>query len=961
MPAQLIPLRPPSSVRTVRTQKPPGCLGCPLDEKGSGFVSPEGPEGAAILFVGEAPGFDEVAIGRPFVGAAGSMFSRLLRMAGIEREAVRVGNAIQCFLGDTAVEARGVAKAYRRSYSGEVVTLTTREGQLTCTPNHPVLSQQGWIAAGLLDEGDYLVRGEFREGMCGSDPDVHDVPPQFAESFDALRHQGSRQWMVGRDMDFHGDGSEAEIEVVTFDRLLRDWAEAAHAQHSNQGVLEPTDHREAFLLSYRQSAAVLFDVGSAALAASGAVVGGSHLRETLVGREPIPVQLGGFSTASGADSHRAQCIAQPRLADAELMGERLNPFPRFVAVSEILKVEWSRVTMAHVYNLQTVSEEYTANGFIVHNCAPPKLWFDARAPYYHGALQHCRQYTQPLLDEGARVIVPVGATAIRRVLGLSGKHTGPEALHGTVTTLPSGQFVVPSFHPSHLQRGAANLTGTVVWDLQRALEISTNGWQPDLMELIEDPPIEWLDLWIDQLEAAVRADPYGVWCTVDIETPDTKGRNEDELGEDDQSYQIERVNFASHPDEGLTVPYVGPYIQRVERVLRLLQVAVMWYGDYDKPRLARAGHTIPPIVHDGMWMAKMLQSDLPGALGFWAPFYSKFQLDGYLGAWKHLSGVRPVTYAAIDGPQELRCVFGMARDLQAHGQWDAYERHQRRLDQIVLKPCSAVGVPVDREKLEAFRAELTVKARRLLHSLQGEVPEELRPLTPKEGLSRPPAPTDVHTKGRSTTKKGVPKKDAPDSLKQDLYAQSAVVVEKIVLRSIKVCVSCGAQEVSVKHRCENRQLQPKIELHPASVRRWFWLEPFNPDSAPQILAWLKHHKHPVGKSKTSDESTDKKTLEANLAKTGHPFYKMLLDYRAIKKVLSTYVEGTLKRLDANDRLHPHFTFKPSTQRLSATAPNIQNVVADRGGKEAMASGFRKCIVARESEPEATEEYVRRWG
>ncbi|HZI94575.1 MAG TPA: uracil-DNA glycosylase family protein, partial [Patescibacteria group bacterium] len=191
-------------------------------------------------------------------------------------------------------------------------------------------------------------------------------------------------------------------------------------------------------------------------------------------------------------------------------------------------------------------------------CAPPKLWFDQRAPWYRGALEHCRQYTQPVLDNPQhRVIVPLGATAIRRVFGIAGKHTGPEAFHGTVTTLPSGQFVVPSFHPSHLQRGAGNLFGTVTWDLQRALDVSMNGWAPDPMVLIEDPPLDWFRLWAQQLLAAIAEDPWGVWVTVDIETPDTHGRDEDTLGEDDQSYTIERVNFAAHPDEGITVPYVG--------------------------------------------------------------------------------------------------------------------------------------------------------------------------------------------------------------------------------------------------------------------------------------------------------------------------------------------------------------------------------------------------------------------
>lgn len=45
-----------------------------------------------IAFVGEAPGAEEVATGRPFVGPSGRVFDKLLRGAGIEREQCLVTN-----------------------------------------------------------------------------------------------------------------------------------------------------------------------------------------------------------------------------------------------------------------------------------------------------------------------------------------------------------------------------------------------------------------------------------------------------------------------------------------------------------------------------------------------------------------------------------------------------------------------------------------------------------------------------------------------------------------------------------------------------------------------------------------------------------------------------------------------------------------------------------------------------
>ena len=79
-------------------------------------------------------------------------------------------------------------------------------------------------------------------------------------------------------------------------------------------------------------------------------------------------------------------------------------------------------------------------------------------------------------------------------------------------------------------------------------------------------------------------------------------------------------------------------------------------------------------------------------------------------------------------------------------------------------------------------------------------------------------------------------------------------------------------------------------------------------------------------------------------------YRAILDCRAVGKVRGTYGLGTLKRLDAGDRIHPVPTFKPSTHRLSYRDPNITNVITDRGGAESLAAGFRACVVSDQEEP-----------
>jgi DNA polymerase len=48
------------------------------------------------MIVGEAPGFNEDAQGKPFVGAAGKLLDTLLAQIGLDRETVYITNVLKC-------------------------------------------------------------------------------------------------------------------------------------------------------------------------------------------------------------------------------------------------------------------------------------------------------------------------------------------------------------------------------------------------------------------------------------------------------------------------------------------------------------------------------------------------------------------------------------------------------------------------------------------------------------------------------------------------------------------------------------------------------------------------------------------------------------------------------------------------------------------------------------------------
>lgn len=139
-----------------------------------------------------------------------------------------------CVVGETWVSSvPDVETGYRRYYEGEIITLVTAAGHdLTITPNHPVLTDRGWVRAGMLNEGDYLLSSVSAERNVVSGPREDHAPSRIEDLVGALSVVGSaaRLRVPGTAEQFHGDGFDSEVDVVSRDDLLRDELDVAFIQ-----------------------------------------------------------------------------------------------------------------------------------------------------------------------------------------------------------------------------------------------------------------------------------------------------------------------------------------------------------------------------------------------------------------------------------------------------------------------------------------------------------------------------------------------------------------------------------------------------------------------------------------------------------------------------------------------------------------------------------------------------------
>ncbi len=72
------------------------CTRCGLSAGRRHIVFGEGNPHADLVFVGEGPGGDEDRSGRPFVGAAGQLLTRIIGAMGLSRDKVYICNIVKC-------------------------------------------------------------------------------------------------------------------------------------------------------------------------------------------------------------------------------------------------------------------------------------------------------------------------------------------------------------------------------------------------------------------------------------------------------------------------------------------------------------------------------------------------------------------------------------------------------------------------------------------------------------------------------------------------------------------------------------------------------------------------------------------------------------------------------------------------------------------------------------------------
>lgn len=280
---------------------------------------------------------------------------------------------VNCFPAGVRVSGPAVRAADTRWYEGELVVIGIAGGdELPVTPNHPILTPGGWVAAGLLTEGTEVVHYLGQERMRGGvGPDDVEMPSLIEEIPAALVEARS---MVAVSVpvaaeQFHGDGYGhgldvvGEVDVVLSDSLLRRGGDSLLGEPSLQRLLGSVQLPVAL-----HAEGALAEIGVAARRPSDGIMGSQGEEGALCWSHARQASRHGLSASQSGVSVAPQSGRERRLTEADGSGGLpLGLFTSEVSLNRVVEVRREHFA-GHVYNLQTVDGWYSANGIVSHNC-----------------------------------------------------------------------------------------------------------------------------------------------------------------------------------------------------------------------------------------------------------------------------------------------------------------------------------------------------------------------------------------------------------------------------------------------------------------------------------------------------------------------------------------------------------------------------------------------------------------
>ncbi|MDD2775498.1 MAG: hypothetical protein PHU06_06055 [Gallionella sp.] len=270
-----------------------------------------------------------------------------------------------CFLGSTPVDlSYGLKHLLRVPYQGRGIVLKVGGATISLTPNHPMWTTHGWIAAQDLKVGDYIVQ-TVRKNISAIQLDKPKRLPTFDELF-ASKCFEKRVGSSSLEFNFYGDVPNGQVDQIFPTHALLDWLKAGQFKVADDLSFAKTNGGILTIAAFgRQHQVSVSNISSSA-------------QDFLPTAKPdIGHSLtGSFAAVAGLDSAVKQDLTYYNSAKAMLNGQSLLAGAGDIIGDELCTllpvegVSHRYFAQTHVYTLETMTGYYTVaeNGCTTKNC-----------------------------------------------------------------------------------------------------------------------------------------------------------------------------------------------------------------------------------------------------------------------------------------------------------------------------------------------------------------------------------------------------------------------------------------------------------------------------------------------------------------------------------------------------------------------------------------------------------------
>jgi uracil-DNA glycosylase len=587
-------------------------------------------------------------------------------------------------------------------------------------------------------------------------------------------------------------------------------------------------------------------------------------------------------------------------------------------------------------------------------CRPP----DDSLKGWESAMQHCRVHFRRVFARyKPRVILALGAVPLRSLTGLAGYKLNLESIRGYPLWCEEfGVWVVGTYHPSHLARGAWNLMDVLVRDIRKAVTWARDGVPVQQFNAVEDGTEDQADRMLEELQ-----DCPELPLSLDIEDNSLilkQAKIKDKP-------EVTQINLAVSERRGLVVQ---PTVRNMQTFKRMCFLPNPKIGQnlflYDIPELEENyGFVFNGIIEDVMWRFHHLYPDLPqkkskkdeddeasgvevdtSELTSIAPLQYIASFADFPFPWKHYTNTRPGFYGVCDVIAPLMAYWWMRERMEKLGIEEGYQRLNVEFWDC-LRSMRIRGIPINAKVLTDLHVYLSGVVNEEESKIPALVPDVCRPLKQKGGLKKEPKDTTGYVQRTFNIKANpnvkckcfrVRRPTAKDqggfeflSFMESEYAITDEKTGKVRAPdpNCPVCDGVGAYSV---------------EAH--KEVRWCQLLPFNVGSGDQMWDYARYKKYKVPQNAKKKYAMDQETIARLLKSTGDPLYAACDRIRRFNKLDSTYALGWLNAIKFDGCVHPQIADFTSIKQLGSRNPNSQNVPSEAKNPE-LAPMFRKGIEA----------------